>query len=465
MKLGGSKFITLYIWGIVIFFTGLYLSLIFSPNIWTDEAFTLQLLKGNIIEIINGTARDVHPPLYYLYAKIFYVLFNGSLIAQKIATIIPMTATLIFGATVIRKHFGDLTSVLFLLFITCLPCTMEFSVQVRMYSLALLCVTVCGVYAYLAFQDGRKRNFVIFALSGVSAAYLHYFAAINIILITGFLMLAILLWRKEHYLKWSITAAGMILLYLPWSYFFIKQIMAVTNEYWIPEITGDTVWTYFTWLFDLNVVPGMVFIFLILLIGASHYNTILISKNKSEHDIYALACMIVPILTAITGVFLSWLKTPIYRDQYIFPALGLLALFFGITLQNAKRSIIMIICAFLLFVGAGQYKESFIQEYHSTNVPQTLAFFEENLHEDDYILFNSEPFGFIYECYFPEEQLIFMDDFDFSSDFRAVWVLNTYSLPGVDQETLIEHDLYMDEIEGEFGIEHNLFDIYKIYRQ
>ena len=73
-----------------------------------------------------------------------------------------------------RKKFGDMVSLLFLLFITCVPCSMEFAVQVRMYSLALLCVTVCGVYAYLAFAEGEKKDFVIMAVSGVAAAYTHY---------------------------------------------------------------------------------------------------------------------------------------------------------------------------------------------------------------------------------------------------------------------------------------------------
>lgn len=54
------------LWGMVIGITILYISLIFNHNIWTDEAFTLQLLEQNITGILEGTARDVHPPLYYL---------------------------------------------------------------------------------------------------------------------------------------------------------------------------------------------------------------------------------------------------------------------------------------------------------------------------------------------------------------------------------------------------------------
>lgn len=458
-----ERFFTIFIWGVVIGFTGLYLSLIFNHNIWTDEAFTLQLLRENVRGILDGTARDVHPPLYYLYAKVFTVFFGESLLAQKIATIIPMSATLILGATVIRKEFGDRTSVLFLLFLCCIPCSMEFSVQVRMYSLALLCVTVCGIYAYRAFLTGRKSDFALFAVSGTAAAYTHYFAFVSVIVIAGMLLLAILIWRRERTAAWCVSAVGMIAAYLPWMPCFIRQVTSVEQGYWIPEITGQTVWEYFLWTFDLELVPGMVFVFLILLKGASTYNTIEIARRKDKTEIFALACMLVPALTTILGVALSAVKTPVYRDQYVFPALGLLALFFGIAMRRAKDRILIPVCAFLLFVGAVQYKECFRQEYRSTYVPQTEAFFEQNLSEDDFVIYNWDTFGFIYECYFPQDRLVYVEEFDFSQEFGAVWFLHTEWMPEVDPGVLEANGLVMEDM-GHYGIEHNEFEIYKIYR-
>lgn len=459
-----KNYMTIGLWGLVLFFTGLYISLLFSRNIWTDEAFTLQLLRGNIGEIIAGTAADVHPPLYYLYAKLFAVIFGQSLIVQKIAAILPMTAVLVFTATVIRRHFGDMTAFLTILFLACIPCSMEFSVQVRMYSLALLCVTVCGVYAYLAYKNGGGKEFFVYALSAVAAAYTHYFAFVSVIVIAGLLFLAIIIRRREYVFKWLISAAGMIAAYLPWTPFFIRQVTSVEAGYWIPEITAEAVWGYFTWTFDLELVPGMVFLFLIMLKGASTYNTIKIARDKGEEEVYALICMLVPTLTVMLGVILSFLKTPVYREQYVFPALGLLALFFGLAMKNARKSILVIVCIFLLFVGAVQYKECFRQEYRSTYIAQTESFFEENLEEDDYIVYNWEAFGFIYECYFPAEQLEYVERFDFSQDFRTVWFLHTEWMPEIDEAVLACNGLKMDVI-GRYGIEHNEFDIYMIYRE
>ena len=52
----------LLIWGSVVLFTLLYLSLIFNNNVWTDEIFSVNLFRENFGQIIMDTAEDVHPP-------------------------------------------------------------------------------------------------------------------------------------------------------------------------------------------------------------------------------------------------------------------------------------------------------------------------------------------------------------------------------------------------------------------
>ena len=47
-----------------------------SESIWLDEAFSIQLAKYDPVEIIRKTARDVHPPLYYLLLHFWINLFG-----------------------------------------------------------------------------------------------------------------------------------------------------------------------------------------------------------------------------------------------------------------------------------------------------------------------------------------------------------------------------------------------------
>ncbi len=60
--------------------------------------------------------------------------------------------------------------------------------------------------------------------------------------------------------------------------------------------------------------------------------------------------------------------------------------------------------------------------------------------------------------------MVYLPDFDFSQEFRAVWVLDTEWNPDVDPAVLEVNGLQM-ELMGHYGIEHNEFDIYKIYKK
>lgn len=96
-------------------------------------------------------------------------------------------------------------------------------------------------------------------------------------------------------------------------------------------------------------------------------------------------------------------------------------------------------------------------------MPQTEEFFADNLENGDYVIYNWKSFGFIYECYFNEEQLVYCEEFDFSKDFNTVWFLHTEWQPEIPQEVVEENGLIIENM-GHYGIEHNEFDIYKIYK-
>ena len=48
----------------------------FSDDIWYDELFTMGLINQPFGKLISITARDVHPPLYFLIVKLFIKLNN-----------------------------------------------------------------------------------------------------------------------------------------------------------------------------------------------------------------------------------------------------------------------------------------------------------------------------------------------------------------------------------------------------
>lgn len=123
----------LWLWLLILGFGIVYLSLCFNDNIWTDEGFTIQLLRecSTYGEACAFTAADVHPPLYYIYLKFFTDRLGIHLLLLKILSILPMLLTMALGVVVIRKEFGFRTALFYILILGTLPCTMEYAIQVR----------------------------------------------------------------------------------------------------------------------------------------------------------------------------------------------------------------------------------------------------------------------------------------------------------------------------------------------
>ena len=180
------------LWLLVFAAACIYLSLCFNNNIWTDEAFTIDLVKSNIAGIIAGTASDVHPPLYYLFVKGFLCVFGNHMLVMKLCSVLPTVGLMVLGATWVNKRFGFKTALLFELLLLALPRMLEYSVQLRMYALAMLFILGCAVCAYEICLEPKWFHYALLSLLAAGAAYSHYFAFVSALWIYGFLFLALI---------------------------------------------------------------------------------------------------------------------------------------------------------------------------------------------------------------------------------------------------------------------------------
>lgn len=467
-RLEKKQIFTLAIWGLIVLFSILYISLIFNINMTTDEIFTMKLIGKPFGEIIDGTAADVHPPLYYFYAKLYEFIEPQNVHIQKVAVVIPMIGVLVYVATVVRKEIGDIATFMTLLFFTCVPCTMEYAVQIRMYSLAILCVTVCGFQAYLAYTYNKKCDWFFFIIGALGAAYLHYFAFVAVCFEIGFLFLALVISKKKLLKNWFLSVVIMVLGYIPWLPVFIRQVTSTRESYWIAPITLEVIWSYFTWAFDLELVGGFVYVYLIMLIVLGGVGLSYLVKGKQNAG-FAFLAMFIPACTSISGVIISLSKSPIFCGRYVIVAMMMLALYFGILVSVIidnnealwSKLLVGVMCIVLLFSGAVQYKECFRQEYRNGYLQSTVNFFNKYLGENDYVVYNYEAMRFVYSYYFPEDRLIYVKDFDLDQEYDNLWFLSTLNEWPITDLDCQEHDLKMVYL-GLYGVEGVDFDLYRI---
>lgn len=456
---------------LILAFAGLYVSLIFNRNIWTDEAYTMELVRENHFwGIIQNTADDVHPPLYYLIVKCFVLVFGDAFYVYKAVSVIPMTLTMLLAVTHIGPWWGKRAAALFLVMVNAVPCVPEYAVQMRMYSWALFFVTWAGLGAYgmCMADDGRSgRNCCIqLTAASILGCYTHTYAMLSCVCIYVLLCAcALLRCRKNRewtLLKASLASGSIVAVcYLPWLAVLLRQTLSRIENYWIEPVTWDVVRRYPAFLFESRL-PGSAVLYLVLC-GAAVVACIVRCRTADDgrkDGLAALLMLAVPLMTAGTGIAVSVLVTPFFIARYLLPCMGLLALFLALAFQGRHGGVQILLGAFGIFMVLESYQKNYEMEYRSTHTEELLAYMEEHLEPDDLIAYNYEIFGFIYNIYF-EDRVTFLSDVDFAGDFGSVWYFDSCVTPWLDAQVLEQNGL-----EKEFvmttGIEQNEFQLYQI---
>ena len=138
--------------GILSFFVCLLQA--FGQDIWFDEVFSVNFIQHSYREIAAFTGKDVHPPLYYWYLKLFHdigkvlVPAASSIVLCKLASMLPFVGIFVYTLTAIRKNFGLHIAGLFWFLIMTMPQISNYTVEIRMYSLALFFITAAFVHSY-----------------------------------------------------------------------------------------------------------------------------------------------------------------------------------------------------------------------------------------------------------------------------------------------------------------------------
>lgn len=172
----------------------LWLILCWRKYLWFDEAYSLAMIRHNISEICNITAADVHPPMYYIMLKIFSKIFGHTILVARIFSLIPSIMILIIGAYWLNKRVNYKCANIFIVLMFCNPFFMQYVNEIRMYTWGALFVFIAGISAYEIYKFSNNiLNLLVLVVSGVLAAYTHYFALVSVGIIYIILFFALIL--------------------------------------------------------------------------------------------------------------------------------------------------------------------------------------------------------------------------------------------------------------------------------
>lgn len=363
----------------------LFISLCFNSNVWMDEAFTATLAHNSFIGVLYRSMLDTLPPLYNVILKLTTSVFGYHIPVMKLTSVAPMILTMILGATTLRKRFGLITAVSFILCITGMPLMFYYGVEIRMYSLGFFFATASGIYAYEVICDSNKKNWILFTVLSVLAGYSHHFAFVAVGFVYLFLLIYYFFADRKHIARWFKCLGFTFLLYLPCMIITLKQFSNVSGYFSMPDITISLFIQYVLYPFMVGkITASIVCLLLVALLICLLAFKFIRKKEFTGDNIYSLACFCVYYGVLIFGTIVSKIMTAnIFVDRYLFFSTGLLWIFTAVQvgkLINRKSQYLAIL--FIIYIGICSYLVEYKIEY-SNSADEEILFLSENVNRGD----------------------------------------------------------------------------------
>lgn len=384
---------------------------VFHSNIWFDEAYSVGIANQTFSDIWRIGGHDVHPVLYYWMLRIINLLTNGSILAYRLFSAVPIALLGLLGYTHIRRDFGEKTGIIFSFLCYFLPMMVVYANQIRMYSWAIFIVTILAIYAYRIYLgQGTKKNWIIFGVSSLASIFIHYYGLMAAGLINVFLLIYFIKNKKWKDLKWQIFfGAIQFILYIPWLMYLISQISHVSKGFWIgftfPDTIFELVGCQMNGILNTTGALAIGFIANVLLFI---YLGIVWWKNRKENFTPAKLAILVYLSVFIAALLLKYVvKTNILYYRYLFVITGLYIFAVSYILSKSDNkyivgTILAIICVLGIINNVLQIKENYAEE----NGKQ-IEYLKENIQEGDVLVYSNIGNGSIFASHFKENKQYF----------------------------------------------------------
>ena len=455
MKSKKINYKILYI-SIIILGTLFILISCFHSNMWFDESYSIAIAKHSFKEIWQIGSHDVHPVLYYVMIRIVMLITNNSIVCVRVFSCVPLILMSILGYSFIRKEFGNKAGLIFTFFSLFFPTLLTYAGEIRMYTWAMLFVTMMFVYAYKTMNNYNVREalsddnnimyenkikskntllkyWIIFSIFSLASAYTHYYALVVATIINvGMLIYFIIAYaksskndtsnyddikndnkksekinseniRKVNLISSIVSAVVQIILYLPWLFVFISQTKVVSKGFWIKFPTPLNVIEF---IYTGNIGEGSVpkylsipfslisIAFLIYLIVKNWKRNSIKTKFPKTKETKTTKVIALIWATIILIMCLASLvmKQSVFYQRYLFTLMGLFLIGFSILLSGENKKIIATYCLCILIISTILNINFINTNYDYTN-KEPMIYLKSELQQNDWILISDQDYS------------------------------------------------------------------------
>lgn len=397
--------------------------------VWGDEAFSGVLIRNDVGGILEGTAGDVHPPLYYLILKLAVSVFGESGTVLHMVSYIAFLGVCILIATCIRKCFGVASAYFSILLVGWTGIGMVYSVEIRMYSFAMLFVTATFCFGYMALKTEKQRFWVAMSICALMAAYTHYFALIEV----AFMLLGVFITAlaKRQAKAWSKIGISMLICvvgYLPWLFTLVLTVERTVGGFWLKVVPpfkecmelvlGRMAYSYR--LFQLILVLILFYVIERMVAYIKDKKKQIADKDAGSTDDEWMAMIwiafVTIIVTTVFGIVFSKMVRPVMLTRYLIPMIVLAAVVVGGLLEHFRKKkylrevvylVEMLCIVFMMISGMKEYQyryEKYVVSRDGTQ--QTLEVLDQYIEEGYLLVSDIDHFNWtIMEYYYPQKHI------------------------------------------------------------
>ena len=367
-------------------------SMMFDNVVWGDEAFSVNTAQNSLYGIMQVMYYwDSHPPLYYIWLKLWGDLFGFSIPVCHLASMVPFTLGILLALFCFRKKFGAVPAAFFLVLSGLGVFCLQYNLEIRMYALTFFCLTACFWCSYRVLSAGKKLSWAGMVFFGLAAAYSHYYGLVAGGLLVFFTGAAVWLkYRGKTWIKGACAVLAFIVLYSPWLVILFDSMKEVGSSWWVTEILklGEALdMVLFGEKMAKIMAPLLIFLCAVVFLADSgvvrreegeEFAVRICAPERRKWNDKTCAAAVGFLTVAGTiafGYFLCLVMTPVLIARYLYPVSAVTACMTAAAgsrmleilrecgekeglphLQGIGKGILAAVCALLLIAGIGNYK-------------------------------------------------------------------------------------------------------------
>lgn len=393
-------------------------------SLWTDELFTAEWTQLSVPQLIERTAHDFHPPLYFLMVKLWTAIAGRSDFALRwfsvavgwlsVAALYRLVCHYSQPFWAQRKSSsacsGQTAAVLGASMWALSPVFVLYVRMARYYSLAALFTLVATYALVCALRRNRRASWIAYVAASTAALYTFYLSGL---LLIAHGVLVLLAQRRPAVIAWVASVGVIAALLLPWAHVIVRQTIetgsgAADLAFGLSGIALKAAYSAYALAIGESVFPWQP----LAVIGVISSAAILVAgvlgwqRRRLAFPLGVL--LLLPLLALIVGITSTSPRTPFVSV----PARGLfVAPYYALLVAGAANRLRPRVLATLVFaigivwsVALWNYYggRDFLNPIYQTPARQMVAFVVPRVNPED-IIYSDWDSGFDY--YYRQTQM------------------------------------------------------------